>query len=135
MIRIIPQLITGDLSHDKLIVRHVGVQRCHDPVAITPGIRQRIAIAIATIAVTVASHIEPMPRPAFTVLSGFKKRIHNLRKGFGRFVCKKSRDLLGRRWQPSEIQKRSTNEQVSFCGNVRLQPCGFEPCKDETINI
>ena len=65
--------ITGDLSFDELIVRHVVVERLDHPVAINVGIRIGIeatshGVEAAIVVFTVTGHVEPHTPPTFAVM-------------------------------------------------------------------
>ena len=60
------KLVAGDLFAHKLVIRFVLIERTNDVVAIRPRIGAH-AVHFEAVAFGKAHHIEPMPRPAFTV--------------------------------------------------------------------
>ena len=64
------EAVSGELVFHKLVVGHVVVQRLNDPIAIAVGVREPVVTPACsvTFGIRVASHIEPMARPAHAVL-------------------------------------------------------------------
>ena len=67
-VRIFLEDIAGNLASDELVVGHVGIQGIDDPIAISPGIGPRSVVAEPTKTIAVAGDVEPMARPALTVM-------------------------------------------------------------------
>ena len=73
------ELVGGKLEHQKTVVGEVFVQRRDDPVAINPGMRPVLFLAGIDIAlrVRITRHVEPMPRPVFSVLRRRERLIND----------------------------------------------------------
>ena len=67
--------VTGNLLPDELVVRHIGVECVDDPVAVPPGVGLCGVVKKPTEAIAVASDVEPVTPPPFTVLRRFEKFI------------------------------------------------------------
>ena len=63
----IGNLVAGKLIDDKLVVRHIVIERINDPIAVAPGILFH-RIAFIAIRLSEANEIQPMPRPSLTKL-------------------------------------------------------------------
>ena len=61
-----PQNVASDLHPGEFVVRHVGVKRVNDPVAIRPGVAARFVV-LEAVALAVARDVEPVSRPPFAV--------------------------------------------------------------------
>ena len=84
------QEVAGDVFAQKLIVRHVGVQRADEIIAILIGVRNA-RVALAAERFRVAHPIHPMPRPAFAKMSRGKETIGGI------FDCRLAIDVCGLR--------------------------------------
>ena len=59
--------VAGELPGGEAVVRSVCVQRCDDPVAVSPRIGPKL-VAFETLAFSVTDDVEPVPSPAFAIV-------------------------------------------------------------------
>ena len=71
------KLIAGQLPFHELIVRHVGVERLNDEVAVMEG-EIAIVILLEPVALCKARHIEPMSAPTLTVFRRGQQTVDDL---------------------------------------------------------
>ena len=126
-------LIAGDLFHDELIVRLVGVEGADDVVAIAQGIGIG-DILVHAVGVGIASEIEPVPRPALAIMGRGEQPIDDLRERLGRLISEEGVDLLGGRWQPGQVERGAAYQGPLIGRRGRRQPLFLELGQDETID-
>ena len=61
------QEVAGNLLAHKLVVGKIGIEGPHDPIAILPGIGERVVDVVAA-GLAEAGHIEPVPGKALAIL-------------------------------------------------------------------
>ena len=66
--------VASDLFEGELVVRLVGVEGVHDPVA--PGPHGAFGVALVAVGVGVAGGVEPVPGPAFAVARTGEEEVH-----------------------------------------------------------
>ena len=132
--------IGRELGANERVVRHVVVERFHDPVAIEVrvGIRIQAAalrIEAAVVVLAVARDVEPHASPRLAVLRRREQPIDHFRECLGRSILEKGVDLLGRRRQAGEIESRAANEREPVGGRHRSHAVVFEAREHETIDV
>ena len=68
----------GDLCFGESVVGEIVVESVDDPVAITPGVRERGVGTGGELAVGVAGEVEPMAGPALTVMGAGEKAVNGV---------------------------------------------------------
>ena len=134
--RVSSMLIAGDLRLHELVVRHVVVERLDHPVAIEirVGIGAVAAahrIEAARIVFGVARDVEPAAAPRLAVPRRREQPIHDLREGVGRRVLLERVDLVGRRRQPGEIERRAADQRPP----VGRLPTGCSPSRSSRARM
>ncbi len=98
---------------DELVERQVAVERVDDPVAIAPGLGQLATggagLRVGVVVVGVADHVEPVPRPALAVGRRGQQPIDDLLERLGRTIRKERRDLVRRRRQAGQVERRAAD--------------------------
>src|SRR5438067_8225287 len=88
------KLITGDLVDNKLIVRHVAVQRVDYPVAVKPNAAR--LVLFETVGIGIARGVQPLPRPTLAVMRRGQEAFNLLLVSIGATICHKGIDF---RWR------------------------------------
>ena len=117
----IRQQIASDLLDRELIERQVAIDRVDDPVAPAISIGPRIVLLV-TVAVGVASHVEPMPSPPLTEVRRFEQPINEFLVGVRSLVIHKRIDFFDSRRQTKQIEIQSPNERDSIRFRRRRDP-------------
>ncbi len=130
------QNVAGDLHSDELVVRHVGVERLHDPVAVSPRIGAVFGSAnpAGVERIAVAHEVEPVPAPSLAVRGRREQAIDKLLVGIRRLVRDERLDLLRRRRQAGQVERHAADERAFDGGLRRLQPGRFEFGEDERVD-
>ena len=127
--------IGRELPNQKLVVRHVLVQRADDPVAISE--RERIIAVLGediTLRVGVPRHIEPVAPPTFAVLRRGEQAVDHPFVGVGSVVILEFCDVVHRRWQAVQIKGRSANQRAAIGLLCERQLGLIQLLLDEGIN-
>ena len=85
--------VTSQLLDRKLIVRHIGVDRVDDPVAVRPD--RSLSIFFIAIRIRIASQIEPFATPAFSVMRRSQQSVEQLFVGIRRCITDEVVGLFG----------------------------------------
>ena len=119
--RIEVHFVRGELTHDELIVRHVVVERFHDPVAVGVGVGVKIRAAgdLVAIRIGVADDIEPDAGPFFAVGGLCEQLIDEI----GRF---RLIDLFFGRRQAGEREVNAADKCARICGWREVEACGLQ---------
>ena len=126
--------VTGQLSDDEIVVRHVVVECVDDPVAVSPGLVVRKVYFLAT-GFREASHVEPMPSPAFAERRGIEETIDRGLECERRAVGHESFILFDGRLVPSEIEAEAPKKRCFVRIAYGTDPFGFEPGENECIDV
>ena len=98
-------LVARELLADQDIPGAVGIERPDQVIAIFVGVRpDRVARGVA-VAVGIAGHVEPVPRPAFAVVARVQQPIDEALVGIGGLVGHERLDLLGGRRQAEQVER------------------------------
>ena len=114
------QQIARELFNGEFIEGQVGVQGTDDPVAIRPD--GSVAILLVAVAVGVAREVEPLARPAFTVMGRGEELVHELFVGVGARILHEGVGLFrrGRKTDQIKIQPAAKREPVRFVGGKQF---------------
>ena len=127
--------IAGDLFDQKLIVGLVAVERVDHPIAPRP-LRPR-QILLEAVAVGIARHVEPDPRPTLAVGLTGQQPVDGPGRGLGETGLRrrgKSGDLLRRRRQPGEIEIQPPAERRGIRWRRRRHALGRELGGDKGVD-
>ncbi len=91
------QQIASQLLERELIERQIAIEGLDHPVAVGPHLA--IVVEVNPVGVPVASIVEPVPGPVFTIPLRFQHPVDVPQVRFGRIVRDKRLDLLDRRRQ------------------------------------
>ena len=97
------QDVPRDLLDRKAVKRHVAIESVDHPLAPAPGVRP-LGVLLVAVGVGVASEIEPVDRPALSVVARLKKAVDEALVRARPWVRQECIDLLGRRRQSGEVQ-------------------------------
>ena len=86
-------LIARQLLEQKPIVRLIEVEGIDHVVAVSPGVGL-VAVALVTVGFGVTDDVEPMPRPALSILGASQQVIDHPGDGVGRFVVDERPDFV-----------------------------------------
>ena len=87
------ELVAGKLQGDEPVIRHVGIERAHHPVAIAPGVRA-LGVELETVRVGIMSEVEPVLGPTLAMVGAFEKPINQPLIGVAPAVSQEGGDLL-----------------------------------------
>ena len=109
--------ISCDLLLDKTGIGFVGVEGLDDVVAVGPSILAR-AVLVVAVCLREVNQIEPVPRPALAVLGRLQQPVEQLFIGERIGIAGERFDLLGRGWQPDQVEVDSADQcsTVGFHG-------------------
>ncbi len=126
------QQVSGQLVDDELIERLILVHRLNHPVAIGPAVAD--LIGLKAVRVGISGQIQPGTRPMFSVRIRGQQAIYDALVGPNVRVGKKSVQLLKRRRQAGQGQRRSTQQgrSVGFLG--RRPVLLFQSSQDESVD-
>ena len=101
------EIIAGDLQHQEAIVRKIGVQSVHDPVAIAPGVGA-FGVELEAVGIGVVSQVEPVLAPALSILRAGEQAIDQALVGVGRVSPTKAATSSGEGGRPvrSNVTRR-----------------------------
>ena len=138
--RRIAEQIAGELRAHELVVRQVVVERLDHPVAIQIRVRVRVVAAPlrierAVVVLAVARDVEPEAAPRFAVVRRREQAVDDLRERVGRLVLLERLDLVGRRRQAGQIERRAADQRALVGGAHRRQPVLLEPREHEAIDV
>ena len=102
--------VAGDLRHDELVVGHVGIQGIDDPLAIAVAIGVEAGFEGMRLVFAVARDVEPVPPPALAVMGRSEEPVDHPLESLRRFVGDERVDLLGRRRQPRQVERRAADQ-------------------------
>jgi hypothetical protein len=102
------QQIAGELLDCELVEGHVGVERLDDPIAPAPHVPRAIVLIAA--GVGIACGVEPGERHLLSIAGRSQQAIDKPFIGIRRAIGDESSDLLGSRWQPSEVEADAPDE-------------------------
>ncbi len=120
------QQVAGDLQAHELIVRHVGIERLDDEIAIVIGVGpvpvERVAVALGE-----TGQVEPVPRPAFAVMRAGQQAVDQPFVGRSGPLAlgDESLDFLRRRRQADQVEVRPANQRPRVGGRVGNDAAGF----------
>ena len=128
------QDVAGDLSSEKGVVGHVGIEGPDHPVAVAAGFPDGVVGAVAG-RVGIAGDVEPVPSPAFAVGTRSEEPVDDALPGIGRRVSEEGVELLGRRGEAGEVERDAPQERAPIGERRRLQALGFQPGSDEAVDV
>ena len=130
------KFITGQLPAHKRVERQIVIEAADNEIAIMVR-RGAVRVAFLSIAIGVANHVQPMPRPAFSVMRAGQQFIdQRLRRGSRvvREFLDKRIDLF-RRWrQPREIEIDPAHQLARVGAWRGRQLLSLKPGENETID-
>ena len=127
------QQIARELLDGELIVRLIGVEGVHHPVAPFP--EAAFGIDVEAVRIGVARGVEPVTRQMFTVTRRGEQTIHHLLVGIGILVGEIGVHLRHRRRNTGEVQRDAADERGLVGFNGRFQSLLLQPREDETIHL
>ena len=132
LLRGLGQQITGELLQEKLIRRHVGVERADHPVP--PGPHAAVEVVLIAVGVGEAGDVEPVGRHPLAVVGRGQQAIDLFLECIARHVGRKRREFGRRRRQPRQI-KRNPPQPLAAAGRLaRLKALGVQAGPHEVIN-
>ena len=126
--------ITGDLLANKPGVGKVFVERCNDPVAIPPGVGDRI-IELVSPRFRESNHVEPVPGKPLAIVGRREQAVDVVFKGCRVGVGDDCRDIGRLRRQAREDFGRSANKHCPLRLSRRLQARRLETGQHEAVNV
>ena len=124
--------VAGQLLDAELVVRQVGVEGLHDPVAVRPdGAR---TVFLEAVRVGVAGEVEPATGPALAIARGGQQSVHEFIVGVGRLVLRESVGFFRGRGNAGEVEGHAAHEGVAVGFGRRLQAGLFKPGPDERVD-
>ncbi len=108
---------------DELVVRHVGVERVDDPVAVAEALRIEPGFERVGLVLAVAGHVEPVPGPPLAVVRRGEQAVDHTGERLGRLVGQERLDLVGRRRQAGQVERRAA-DQRALVGGLRRREAG-----------
>ena len=126
--------VAGDLSGEKSVVGHVGIEGPDHPVAVAAGFADGVVGAVAG-RVGVAGDVEPVASPALSVGTRSEEPVDDPLPGIGGGVVEKGADLGGRRREAGEIEGDAAEEGAPIGERRRFQPSSFQPGDDEAVDV
>ena len=127
------QQVSGKLLDEELVERLVGVERVHDVVAITPRVAIR-DVLVQSVGVRVASHIQPVPPPSFTVLRRREQPLDDAIEGVGRFIRDKLINVVRRRREAGQVKRDSAQKRSLVGGRSGCEAPLFQLGQNECID-
>ena len=128
------QRVTGNLVAQKLVIRHVGVQRLDDPVAIAPGVVAPL-IAFESVRVGVMSDVQPVPRPPLAVMRRIEQPFDEAFIRIWITIVDERLDLFRRRGETEQIKRQPPNQRPPVRLRRRNQFVRFEPRENKLIDL
>ena len=128
------QLVPSDLPFHKLIIRHIGIKRLNDEVAVMKR-KVTVVILLKPMALRKTRHIQPVPPPSLAVMLGGKQTVDNLCVSLLRRIGHKRRDFSRRRRQADQIKIQPTNLRARIRQPVGLQLGRLQFTQHKPINV
>ena len=125
--------VAGELLLHELIVRLVVIERANHVIAIAPCVPVD-QVLVETVGIGIAGHIEPVPRPALSIMRRGQQAVYHLCKRIGTVVGKERLHFLRRRGQPGQIECRAADQRALVGGRRRLQAFLFERAQNESVD-
>ena len=127
------RFIAGQLPQDKLVIRHVGIERGDHPVAVAPGVAANLVVFEA-VGLCKAGQIKPVLRRTLAKTRRVQQAVDKLRHRIRPFIQNKLINLPGCRRQPRQIETQTTDQRFASSERLRLQSAFLQPCQHERIN-
>ena len=128
--------IAGDMLADKLIERHIGVERANQVVAITIRFGNR-RIALAAVRLGITHEIHPMPRPVFAEARRGQQQVGLSRQSRSAITGKVGREPLkfpGRGRQTSEDEGEASQERARIDIDGGCEPLRLHFREEKTVH-
>ena len=130
------KLSGGQLLEHKLVEREISIERIDDIVTIRVGERVASRASVdVPFAVGIASHVEPAPCPALTVLAPFEKEVDTAGECVWRIVAEKHLNLVIRRRQADQVQVRTAQQRTAVRPRRRRETRRLETLEDKSIDV
>ncbi len=126
-------LIARQLLDQKPVVRLVLVEGVDHVVAVSPGVRL-VAVALVAVGFGVTDDIQPMPRPALSILRAGQQVINHLGDRIGRLVIEERPDFVRGRRQADQVEIKPADQGPSIGRSDRLDPLRLHLGQDEAID-
>ena len=124
--------VARELLDAELVVREVGVQGFHDPVAVGPDLAR--AVFLEAVGVGITGEVEPAAGPALAIAGRSQQAVDELLVGVGRFVVYEGVGFLGRGRDSGEVEGDAAHEYVAIGFGRRLQSGLIEASADKRID-
>ena len=95
--------VAGQLLTHEAVVRLIFVERAHDPVTVSPGLRA-LRVAVEAVAFGVTCEVQPVSGPPFAVARRGEQTVDETRVGAGRVLRKKAFLFGERRGQAVQVE-------------------------------
>ena len=116
------ELIGGEHLAKHLVVRHVGIQRLHDPIAEVPHVLLAVAeLLVEPPPIAVAPNVHPMPCPTLAMPRVGEQSVHSGFIPIPRHVIFRRRDFLSTGRNADEIQPQTAHQHFARCFLLRCQ--------------
>ncbi len=134
---VVAEGVAGELRADEGVVGHVGVDGVDHPVAVAPGVGARL-VHLEAVALGEADDVEPVAGEALAEAAGGEEPIDEAAEGgvaaAGGDVGGEGGDLLGRRWQADQIERRPADERGRIGLLLHREPLGGESRGQEAVD-
>ena len=127
------QQVARNVLTNELIVRNVFIEGADHVVAIAPRL-PFVVVVLMTIRFGIANEIEPVPRPAFSIVRRCQQPFDHLLKGVGRFVVHKGLRLCRSWGQSDQVERHPSNQRSSVRRRSGLKSLLLEFCEQECID-
>ena len=134
VLRILDDLVGGDLQAEELVVGQVVVEGLHDPVAIGIGIRiAAFFLEDVALRVGIAGDVEPVTAPAFAESRRAEETVDKFLGGLRITVGDEGGDLGGRRLVTGKRERQATDDDFATGLRIEAEPGFLELGQDEAI--
>ena len=134
VLRILDDLVGGDLQAEELVVGEVVVEGLHDPIAIGIGVGvAAFFLEDVALRVGVAGHVEPVSAPAFAEGRRREQAIDQLLEGLRVLVGDEGGDLGGGRLIADERKGQATDDDFTARLRVEVEAGLLELGQDEAV--
>ena len=128
----IGQQVAREVFADQPIVRHVGIERADQVVAVAPGQRD-VRVAFAAVGLAVAEQVHPVARPPFAEVGRVQIAVDQIRPRRRRPVGGEARDLGRCRRQAAQVERQPPDERRAVGVAGRRESFGFKPGQEVAI--
>ena len=128
----LPMSVAGELLGQEAVVRLVGVEGAHHPVAVRPHLA--VVVQVQAVGVAVAGGVQPEAGLVLAVARRPQQPVHQLLVGLRRRVRQEGIDLGRRRRQAGQVEAQPAGEGAPVGLGRRLQALALQARPDEVID-